>query len=186
MSSGVRRIEAVTGHAALQWMNDRNNLLDNAAQILKTTPQQLPQRLQALMDERKKLEQDIANLRRQLMSGANSNDNTETINGIMFVHQVVNDVPAKDLKSLVDHMKKKIGSGIAVIISIEASKVALVAGVTDDLTSKVSAVDLARAAADMIGGKGGGRPDLAQAGGTDISKIDDAIAEIKKYIQSNS
>ncbi|WP_424928556.1 alanine--tRNA ligase [Amaricoccus tamworthensis] len=178
-SGGVRRIEAVTGSAAIDHVAQAEAVLNEAAGLLKAPPAEITGRLRALLDERRSQTQEIADLRRKLaMAGGDGagGSEPEDVNGTAFLAQVLSGVPGKDLRGLIDEHKAKIGSGVILLIADTDGRVAVAAGVTDDLTSKVSAVDIVRAAASATGGKGGGgRPDMAQGGGQDASKAPEAI-----------
>ena len=185
-SSGVRRIEALTGQAAFDHLAAQQNLLGQAAGVLKARAEEVPERVKALLDERKSLNNEIADLRRKLaMGGSSGGADAEQVNGVAFFAQVLQDVPGKDLRGLIDEHKKRLGSGAVVLISGAGGKAAVAAGVTDDLTGKISAVDLVRAAAAALGGKGGGgRPDMAQAGGPNIDNAKAAIAAAKQVLEA--
>ncbi len=184
-SAGVRRIEALTGRAAMDYLRAQDQRLAEVALALKAQPQEVPDRVKSLLDERKALANEVAQLRRELAMGggkANGADISE-INGIRFSPQVVSGVTGKDLPALVDALKAQIGSGAVLVIADTGGKAAVAAGVTADLTARLSAVDLARAAAEALGGRGGGgRPDMAQAGGLDPSKSDAAIKAAEAVI----
>lgn len=185
VSAGVRRVEAVTGVGALAYLNEQDNRLHAAADVLKATAAEVPARVAALVEERKKLEREVAELRRQVaMGGGAANDAApRKIGSLNFTARVV-ELPSKELKPMADALKQKIGSGVVALISSFEGKVSLVVGVTDDLTARVNAVDLARAGAEALGGKGGGgRPDMAQAGGTDPAKANDAIQAVEAALQ---
>ncbi|WP_151717586.1 alanine--tRNA ligase [Gemmobacter serpentinus] len=177
-SSGVRRIEALTGAAAMAHMAQQARLLADVAAVLKVPAPDLADRAKSLLDERKKLENEVAQLRRELaMGGKSGGPEAKEINGIKFIAQVLNGVSGKDLPGLIDEMKARLGSGAVLLIADTGAKPAVAAGVTADLTDRLSAVTLVKAAAEALGGKGGGgRPDMAQAGGADISLADQAIA----------
>ena len=180
LAAGVRRIEAVTGFAALDYAHEQSDLLNKSAAAVKAAPADLPARVQALLDERKKLEREISDMRKKLASGG-STDEIKTINGVPFIGKTLTDIPPKELKGMADELKKQIGSGVVALVCATDGKVSIVAAVTDDLTGKISAVDLVRAASAATDGKGGGgRPDMAQAGGSDTSKIADALTAIEK------
>ncbi len=182
LAAGVRRVEAVAGQAALDAFNRDSALLGEMSYSLKVTPAELPDRVSSLLEERKKLEREVANLRKKLATGGGSGSGVEVkeINGIKFSGKVLEDVPAKDLKSMADEIKKQIGSGVVALISVSEGKASVVVGVTEDQTANHSAVDLVRVASAALGGKGGGgRPDMAQAGGPDGSKSDEALAALK-------
>ena len=186
VSAGVRRLEAVAGEPALLYIRREEDHLQRAAVALKSSASELPERVENLLAERKKLENDIANLRRQLASGGGSggaNDDVREISGIRFLARVLDDIPARDLKPMADEMKEKLGSGVIALIARSEGKASLVVGVTSDLTDRFSAVDLVRAGAEALGGKGGGgRPDMAQAGGPNADTADQAVQAIERQM----
>jgi alanyl-tRNA synthetase len=184
-ASGIRRIEALTGAAAEAHNAELSQIVAKAAGMLKSKPEDITTRIQGLMDERKALQNEIADLRRAVAMGAGGESQEATdVNGIPFFAQVFDDVPGKDLRGLVDEHKNRLGSGVIVLISGAGGKAAVAAGVTDDLTAKVSAVDVVKAAAVQLGGKGGGgRPDMAQAGGADASNADAAVSAVKQLLE---
>ncbi len=186
VSAGVRRIEALTGEAARLYLEERAGLARAAADAAKAPVMELPARIEALVAEKKRLERDLAETKKKLAlggGGAAPADDVIEIKGVKFLGKVLDGVEAKDLRGLVDQAKQKMGSGVAAFISVEGGKAALAVGVTDDLKTKISAVDLVRAGAEAVGGKGGGgRPDMAQAGGPDGAKAADAIKAIEGAI----
>jgi len=184
VSSGVRRIEALTGEAARQWLNDRDFKLREAAATLKSSPDEVPARIASLVEERRRLERELADAKKALAMGggsAKSDDAApEQVNGHAFVGQVVEGLNPKDLRSTVDTMKQRIGSGIAALIAVNDGRASVAVGVTDDLAGQVSAVDLVKAAVATLGGQGGGgRPDMAQGGGPDGEKAQEALDAVK-------
>ena len=185
-SSGVRRVEALTGEAAFRHLTEQDHRLNDTAAVLKTQATEVPARVRALLDERKAMQADLAALRRKLAmagGGATQDENPQDINGIPFVAQVLRGVSGKELPALIDEHKARLGSGAILLIAEADGKAAVAAGVTDDMTSKVSAVDLVRAAVGPLGGKGGGgRADLAQGGGKDAANAEAAIAEARKVL----
>jgi len=186
VASGVRRIEALTGAAAVSYLEAQELALQTAAATLKSSPADVPVRVQQLLDERKKMEREIQDLRKKLASGGGSGGGTESIDvgGITFAAKLLEDVPAKDLKSLADDIKTQIKSGVVALVSVSEGKVSLVVGVTKDLTDTLNAVDFVRVGSEAVGGKGGGgRPDMAQAGGPDGDKAQAAIDAIKAALQ---
>jgi alanyl-tRNA synthetase len=192
VASGVRRIEAVTGLAALDHITKREATLAHVEALTKSTVADLPIRVGALLTERKALERQVTDLRRQLTllgtqneEGGHGQQEIEKIVGsYKVVERHLKDVPAKDLKALVDGLKQKMGSGIVIVTSIIEGKVSLVVGVTQDLTGCISAIDLVRLGAQALGGSGGGgRPDLAQAGATNTA-VSGAITAIKNYLKN--
>ena len=176
-SAGVRRIEALTGQAALDHLRQQDARLNDIAAIIKAPASELSDRIRALFDERKALANEVAQLRREVaMGGKAAGPEAKEINGVKFVAQVLSGVSGKDLPALIDEMKGRLGSGAVLLIADTGAKPAVAAGVTADLTAKISAVTLVKAAAEAMGGKGGGgRPDMAQAGGADIAQAEAAI-----------
>ncbi|MFK7937870.1 MAG: alanine--tRNA ligase [Roseovarius sp.] len=187
-SSGVRRIEALTGADAVAHLAAQDARLSEVAAELKAKPEDVADRLRALMAERKTLNNEVAQLRRELAmtGGAGQGDApaARDVNGVKFVAQVLSGVSGKDLPPLIDEHKLQIGSGAVLLIADTGGKAAVAAGVTADLTERVSAVDLVRAAVAELGGKGGGgRPDMAQGGGADASNADAAIAAAETVLK---
>ena len=184
VGAGVRRIEALTGEAAQRYVTERLRLLEQAAKTLKVTPEDLPARIEALVEERRRLERELVEARRRAATApAGSAVESRRIGDISFTGRKVEDVPARELKGMVDDLKRQVGSGVVAVVSVADGKASLVVGVTDDLTGKVDAVELVRAGAARLGGKGGGgRPDMAQAGGPDGGQADAALAAIAEAI----
>lgn len=183
VAAGVRRLECLTGVGADTYVCETENKLHHVAAALKTNLNDLEARINSLLEERKKQEQEIFNLKKALASGKSSSDETETVNGVKFVGKLVSGAHPKELKAFVDDIMQNLGSGIVVLCSDKDNKASIVVGVSKDLTAKYNAVDLVRAASAVVGGQGGGgRPDMAQAGGSDAAKINDAIAKIKAMI----
>ena len=184
-SSGVRRIEALTGQAAQNYLRKQGDILADAAFSLKVSSDEVPTRIKALQEERKLMQSEIAELRKQVaMNGTNVGLHDESINGVAFFGQILADVPGKDLRGLIDEHKKRLGSGVIVLISGAGGKATIAVGVTNDLTDSLSAVDLARTAAEMLGGKGGGgRPDMAQAGGPSVKNSEAALDAVRKNLE---
>jgi alanyl-tRNA synthetase len=185
VAAGVRRIEALTGAAAEIYVEQEEGLLRDAAGAIRATPAELPARLAALLDERKRLERELSDARRQLASGGGSGPRAaaKDLSGVKYAGRTVDNLPAKELKSLADDMKRDIGSGIVAVVASADGKASLVVGVTDDLTQRFNAVDLVRIGAEALGGKGGGgRPDMAQAGGPDPARAEAALAAVERAI----
>jgi alanyl-tRNA synthetase len=187
VASGVRRIEALTSEGARQYLLRQAEYSREAAAALKTNVPELPARVAQLAEERRRLERELSEAKKALaLAGPSSGakgDDAKTIAGIKTVLRVVEGVNANDLKSLADDAKAKLGSGVVAFVAVADGKASLVVGVTDDLTSRISAVDLVRLGAEALGGKGGGgRPDLAQAGGPDGARADDALAAIARRL----
>ncbi|MBO20859.1 MAG: alanine--tRNA ligase [Rhodospirillaceae bacterium] len=184
VSAGVRRIEALTGPDARAYLENQDRLLREAAEALRTTPDAVPERVGQLLEERKKLERELTETRRKLAAGAGNGagarDASKDIGGITFAARALNDVPPRELKSLVDDIKSSIGSGVVAVADAYDGKGSIVVGVTSDLIKRFSAVDLVRIGVAELGGKGGGgRPDMAQGGGPDPSKTEAALAAIE-------
>jgi alanyl-tRNA synthetase len=185
VGAGVRRIEALTGRAARKSANAVIQVAKSAAAELRAPLEEMPQRLAGLLDERKRLERELAETKKKLAmgggAGAGAADGLRTVGDIKLLARAVSGIEIKDLKSLVDEGKKQVGSGIVAIVGVTGEgKAGIVVGVTPDLTARYSAVDLVRKGAEALGGKGGGgRPDMAQAGGPDGSKADAALAAVE-------
>ena len=185
VSAGVRRIEALTGPDARAYLEAHDQLLRNTADALKSTPEAVPERVTQLLEERRKLERELTDMRRKLAAGggagAGAADAGKEIGGVTFVSRALADVPPRELKSLVDELKDQIGSaGVVAVADAYDGKGSIVVGVTPDLVTTISAVDLVRIGVAEMGGKGGGgRPDMAQGGGPDPSKVDAALAAIE-------
>ena len=188
VSSGVRRIEAMTGEGARQWLVAREEALKAAAGVIRATPEEVPARLAALLEERKRLEKELAEAKKALALGGGGGTGgvaaaDESVAGVTFSGQVLDGLDPKELRPLLDAAKQRMGSGVAAIIAVNDGKASIAAAVTDDLTARFSAVDLVRAGVEALGGKGGGgRPDMAQGGGPDGSKAADALAAVKAVL----
>ncbi len=183
VGAGVRRIEAVTGESARSYLAEQDERVKNLASTLKVQPADVVSRVEALMDERRKLERELADAKRKLAMGggqAGSADAVREVNGIKFLGKAISGVDPKDLKGLADEAKASLGSGVVALIGVsEDGKASAVVAVTEDLIGRVSAVDLVRVASAALGGKGGGgRPDMAQAGGPDGAKADEALEAV--------
>ncbi|PSJ59668.1 alanine--tRNA ligase [Pseudaminobacter soli (ex Li et al. 2025)] len=190
VASGVRRIEALTGEAARRHLDEQDRRLKAIASALKVSPADALSRVEALIEERRKFERELTEARKKLALGGGSTGNgavaeNETVAGVGFMGRVVSGVSPKDLKPLADEGKKSLGSGIVVFVgAADDGKASVVVGVTDDLTQRFSAVDLVRVASAALGGQGGGgRPDMAQAGGPDATKAQAAIDAVKTALQ---
>jgi alanyl-tRNA synthetase len=186
VSSGVRRIEALTGEGARQWLVAREEALKGAASALRTTPEDVEARVAALLEERRKLERELAEAKKALAlggGGAKAESADEDVNGVKFSGQVLEGLDPKELRGLLDQAKQRMGSGVAAIVAVNEGKASIAAAVTEDLTGTISAVDLVRKGVETLGGKGGGgRADMAQGGGPDGDKAADAIAAVKAVL----
>tara|TARA_R110000824_G_scaffold390760_20_gene588072 strand:+ start:28155 stop:30809 length:2655 start_codon:yes stop_codon:yes gene_type:complete len=186
VASGVRRIEALTAEGARLYLGEQERLLREAAGAMKISSEDLPARVVALMDERKRLDRELNDAKKKLAMGGGAAGGGEgaaalVINGVNVVARVLNGVNPKDLRGLVDDAKKQLGSGVVALVAVsEDGKGAIAVGVSADLTEKVSAVDLVKAGSAAMGGAGGGgRPDMAQAGGPDGDKAEAALEAVK-------
>ena len=192
VSAGVRRIEALTGEAARLYLQEQADTARHIADALKAPVTETPARIEALVAERKKLERDLAEAKKALALGGgagvangDANEDVQDIAGVNYVGRVLEGIAAKDLRGLIDQTKQKIGTGAVAFIGVNDGKAAVAVGVTDDLKDRLSAVDLVRAGATAVGGKGGGgRPDMAQAGGPDGAKADAAVTAIAEAIRA--
>lgn len=186
ISAGVRRIEAVVGLPAVAYEQNQTYLLNDLMRILKTTSSKdMPTKVMALLEERKKLEKEISGLRQKAMlsGSADSVEHIEQVGNKAFIGRILKDVPAKELKPLVDGFKKKIGSGVVVLAASYEGKASVVIGVTTDLVPQVDAVALVRKVAPLIGGtNGGGRSDMAQTGGSDITHLNAVIDAVRRIL----
>ena len=185
VAAGIRRVEFVTGHAAEQYAQDIEDKLHHISQILKTNPHDLEARINLLLEDKKRLETQILNIKKQFVSHktADNQDKIETINGIKFVAKQIDNVQAKELKAFVDEIKEQIKSGIIALFSCNDGKVSAVIGVTDDLTAQYSAVSLIKEVAPFIGANGGGgRPDMAQTGGAETGRLNEAMDALRRII----
>ncbi len=188
VGAGVRRIEAVTGAAAEAYVVERRRLLDEISGTLKTTPEEAPARIAQLIEDRRKLEREAADLRRKLAAGGGAGSaapEAKSIGDVKFIGRALEGVPAKELKSMADALKQQVGSGVVAIVAENEGKASLVVAVTEDMKGKIDAVALVRAGSAAVGGQGGGgRPDMAQAGGPDGSKIQAALAAIEAALSN--
>ncbi len=187
VSSGVRRIEALTGEAARQWLTGREDRLKEAAATLKTAPEEVPARIASLVEDRRRLERELADAKKALALGGGGSTNEsqaiEQVGGHGFIGQVIEGLDPKSLRGLVDEAKKKLGSGVAVLVAVNDGRGSVAVGVTDDLMGRRSAVDLVKAAVAALGGQGGGgRPDMAQGGGPDGAKAAEAVAAVRSAL----
>jgi len=187
VAAGVRRIEAVTGAAAEAEAARDAEALAGAATLLNVAPGEVAERIEKLLADNRQMERDLADARRQIATGGggNSAPEIEEVNGIKYMGKSLDAVPPKELKSMADDIKGQIGSGVVALVTVNEGKASLVVGVTDDQCDAISAVDLVKAGAAALGGKGGGgRPNMAQAGGPDGAKAEEALAAIRDAISS--
>ncbi|MCB2080352.1 MAG: alanine--tRNA ligase, partial [Novosphingobium sp.] len=192
VAAGVRRVEALTGDAARHYLAEQDRRVRAIAGQLKVATGDIEDRLSALLEERRKLEKELADAKRQLALGGGASAGqdisagAETVAGVSFMGRAITGVDAKQLKGIVDEMKGQIGSGVVTLVGVnDEGRAAIVVGVTEDLTARISAVDLVRVGSEALGGKGGGgRPDMAQAGGPDGSKADEALAAVRAGLEA--
>ena len=193
VAAGVRRIEAFTGDAARKYLTDRDRRLREAAAAIKASPEEVVDRVNALVEDRRRLERELAEAKKKLALGGgggapSADGGAREIAGVKFLGRVVEGIAPKELKGLVDESKTALGSGVVVFAGVsEDGKAGIVVGVTGDLVDRFSAVDLVRAAAPVVGGKGGGgRPDMAQAGGPEGARAADAVAAVEAALQQTA
>ncbi len=185
VSSGVRRVEALTGEAARAYLTARDDRLREAAASLKSTPDEVPARVAALIEDRRRLERELAEAKKALAMGGGGGEaaGPEQVGGVAFIGQVLNDFEAKGLRGAVDEAKQRLGSGIAVMLAVNEGRASVAVGVTADLVATHNAVDLLKVAVAALGGQGGGgRPDMAQGGGPDGDKAADALAAVREAL----
>ncbi len=188
VASGVRRIEALTGEAARQWLTAREDRLKEAAAVLRASPDEVPARVASLVEERRRLERELGEAKKALALGgggapASGESGPERVGGHGFVGQVIEGLDPKGLRGLVDDAKKRLGSGVAVLVAVNEGRATVAVGVTDDLSARLSAIDLVRQGVAAIGGQGGGgRPDMAQGGGPDGAKALDAVQAVRAAV----
>jgi alanyl-tRNA synthetase len=188
IAAGVRRIEALTGLGALAWVREREDLLERAAGLLRAPVAELPERVERLLEERRALERELEGIR-AAARGAASRDLSSAareIGGVRVLAARVDGVDAKNLRSMVDDLRQRLGSAIVLLAAEEGGKVSVALGVTSDLTERFRAGDLVREISQVLGGKGGGRPDFAQGGGSDPARLDDAFRRLDALVEARS
>jgi alanyl-tRNA synthetase len=182
VAAGIRRVEALTGEAALHHVESYQRIVRASAALTKAAVTDVPERVEALVEDKRRLERELSEMRRKLAAGGDGGSKPENreIGGVVFTSRRLDDIPPKELKPLVDSMKDQIGSGVVVVVAVNDGTASIVVGVTADLVDRISAVDLVRAGSAVLGGKGGGgRPDMAQAGGPNGDSADAAIASVE-------
>ncbi|WP_413061974.1 alanine--tRNA ligase [Sphingomonas carotinifaciens] len=185
VSSGVRRVEALTGEAARSYLSARDEKLREAATALKTAPDDVPARVAALIEERRRLERELAEAKKALAMGGGAAGpvGPEQIGDVAFIGQVLDGFEAKGLRGAVDEAKQRLGSGVAVMVAVNDGRASVAVGVTDDVVGRLNAVDLLRRAVAALGGQGGGgRPDMAQGGGPDGAKAAEALDAVREAL----
>ena len=188
VAAGVRRIEAVTGVAAWNWLNGAEEQLKQAMSLVKGTRDNVLDKLQALLDQQRSLEKEVEQLKAKAASAAGSDlaSAAVEVNGVKVLAARLDGVEGKDLLVLMDQLKNKLGSAVILLGGVQNERIVLVAGVTKDLTGQFKAGDLMKQATAVVGGKGGGRPDMAQGSGVDLAQIDAALAVTAEYVASKS
>ena len=185
IASGVRRIEAVTGIGALNWIENVEVKLQRIAKILKTDIESIDTKLSAQIEKTRKQEKELEQLKGKIANSAGSDlvSDAETIEGIKIIAKSLDDIDPKTLRDTVDQLKNKLGTAAIILATVNDSKVSLVAGVTQDATDRIKAGELVNHVAQQVGGKGGGRPDMAQAGGNDPSGLEAALKNVPDWIR---
>ena len=185
IASGVRRIEATTGIGALDWIESTEDKLQRIARLLKSDTETVDSKLTAQLEKNRKLEKELLDLKSKLTSSAGSDliQNAEVIDGISIIARSLDNTDPKNLRDAVDQLKNKLGTAVLVLATVNDSKVSLVAGVTNDTTSRIKAGELANFVAEQVGGKGGGRPDMAQAGGDNPKELESALAKVPQWVR---
>jgi alanyl-tRNA synthetase len=191
VAAGVRRIEALAGQDARGYLTEQEGRLREAAGLLKTTPQELGERVGQLVEERKRLERELADAKRKLAmggGGGQADAGVRKAGGANILTRTLHGISLKELRSIADDGKRQVGSGVVAIVGVsEDGKVGIVVGVTDDLTGTYNAVDLVRLGAEKLGGKGGGgRPDMAQAGGADAAQAQAALDAVEGAVAAQA
>ena len=185
IAAGIRRIEAVTANGAEAWVREQENRVNEAAAVLKTSPQDVPAKIQQIMDNVRALERELTRLKAKMTAsqGADLADQALEVKGAKVVAASLDGADAKSLRETIDKLKDKLKSAVIVLGSTDGDKVTLIAGVTSDLTAKVKAGEIVSHVAQQIGGKGGGRPDMAQGGGTQPAKLPAALASVRGWVE---
>lgn len=180
VAAGIRRVEAVTGEAARQYLEQQSGYAKAVADVLKIKPSDVAERVALLTKDKRQLEKDLAKVRKELaLGGGGGSTAAEDINGVKFMGRVLQGVSGKDLRTMIEEQKQKLGSGIVAFVAVDDGKVAVAVGVTSDLTDSYNASKLVNLGAEKVGGRGGGRPDMAQAGGSQVEHADAALEAIK-------
>ena len=184
IAAGVRRIEARTGEAAIRWIQQRQALLEHAARELRVPADRLPERIDQLLEERRRMEREISDLRRRLaLGGAGAAPEVEEVGGIRFAGRVLEGVPPKELRAAADQLLQKVGSGVVTLVSVNEGKASVVVAVSRELTDRIDARDVLRRAVEALGGRGGGgRADFAQGGGPRGEKAGEAVAAVREAL----
>ena len=187
VAAGVRRIEAVTGENAIEWLHNQQRILIQSADLLKSDVNTLVEKIQQLQDKAKKVEKELQGLKEKaaMQAGSDFVKSAVKINGVSVIVQQLDGIETKSLRVMVDDLKNQLGSGVIAFASILDEKVNLVVGVTNDLTTKVKAGELVNLMAQQVGGKGGGRPDMAMAGGSQPENVAQAVKVAQDWLNKN-
>jgi alanyl-tRNA synthetase len=185
IAAGIRRVEATTANGALAWVQQQQAKLNEAAGALRTSPQEVTQKIGQILDNVRNLEKELARLKSKLASSQGDElvDQAVDVKGIKVVAATMEGADVKALREAMDKLKDKLKSAALVLAAASDGKVSLIAGVTADLTKKIKAGDLVNHVAQQVGGKGGGRPDMAQAGGTDPTRLPEALASVREWVE---
>lgn len=184
VAAGVRRIEAVTGAGALAWVQQNNRVLDDVSDLLKTHPDSLVEKTRQTLEKYRALEKEVERLKAKLATGSGSDlsQQLQHVNGVQVLVARLDDADSKMLRQTMDQMKNKLGSAVILLATVVDDKAVLISGVTADLTERFHAGQLLNHVASAMGGKGGGRPDMAQGGGNDLSKLDSALSSVNAWV----
>jgi alanyl-tRNA synthetase len=184
VAAGIRRVEAITGRNALAWVQQTRDVLDQAAGLLKTQPAGVPERIQALQHQTRQIERELERLQDKLAAAAGSDLAGQAVDvaGVKLLATRLNGVDPKALRGMVDQLKSKLSNAVVLLAAVTDDKISLVAGVSPELTARVKAGDLVGAVAAQVGGKGGGRPDMAMGGGSDVAALDGAVAGVAGWL----
>ena len=184
VAAGIRRVEAITGRNALAWVQRTREMLDQAAGLLKTQPAELPERIQALQLQTRQIERELERLQDKLAAAAGSDLAAQAVDvaGVKLLATRLSGVDPKALRGMVDQLKSKLPGAVILLAAVADDKISLVAGVSPELTARVKAGELVGAVAVQVGGKGGGRPDMAMGGGSDVGALDGALAGVRGWL----
>ena len=184
IGAGVRRIMAVAGEAAIEHIQNMEKQLQSVAHTLKVGPEAAPSRLKQILERNHQLEKDLSAMKSSMASSGSDSllDNVQEINGVKVLAARMDDVDAGGLRDSIDHLKDRLGSAVVVLFSVDGDKVRIAAGVSKDLTTRIKAGNLVNFVASQVGGKGGGRPDFAQAGGNRPELVDEALSSVSAWV----
>ncbi|MGR9053961.1 MAG: DHHA1 domain-containing protein, partial [Gammaproteobacteria bacterium] len=185
VAAGIRRIEAITGGACFDWIESREKALSIIAGLVKSAPEKTPEKVEQLVEKNKQLEKELERLKAKLASSAGDelSERAVDIDGVKVLAVRIDDIDSKAMRDMVDQLRNKLGSSAVVLASVNAGKVSLIAGVSKDQTGRLKAGDLVNTVASQVGGKGGGRPDMAQAGGNNPAALDEALQSVPQWVK---